>query len=42
MAAEMMAHCASRLSTHKVPTIVAFVTASPRTSTGKIKKQLLC
>lgn len=38
---EVIAWCQSRLSKFKVPTLVAFVTEFPRTSTGKIKKQLL-
>lgn len=40
-AEEVMCHCAHQLSKFKVPTIVEFVDGFPRTSTGKIKKQLL-
>ena len=38
---EVIDYCAARLSKFKVPTIVEFVSEFPRTSTGKIKKQLL-
>ena len=39
--AEVTAWCCARLAKFKVPTIVVFVRDFPRTSTGKIKKQLL-
>ena len=38
---EVIDYCSERLSKFKVPTVVEFVTEFPRTSTGKIKKQLL-
>lgn len=38
---EVIAYCTERLAQFKVPTLVEFVTSFPRTSTGKIKKQLL-
>ncbi|NLH01906.1 MAG: AMP-binding protein [Clostridiales bacterium] len=39
--AEIMDYCAARLSKFKVPTIIEFVSDFPRTSNGKVKKQLL-
>lgn len=38
---EVIEHCAARLAKFKVPSYVEFVTDFPRTSTGKVKKQLL-
>lgn len=38
---EVIAWCTDRLAKFKVPATVEFVAAFPRTSTGKIKKQLL-
>ena len=40
-AADIIAHCKSKLSIHEVPKGVCFVDAFPLTSTGKIQKNLL-
>lgn len=40
-AEEVIDYCAERLAKFKVPTVVRFVDAFERTSTGKIKKELL-
>ncbi|WP_331274592.1 hypothetical protein [Clostridium botulinum] len=37
----MQQYCSNRLAKFKVPTVWEFVTEFPRTSTGKIKKNLL-
>ncbi|WP_231158656.1 MULTISPECIES: hypothetical protein [Clostridium] len=37
----MHQYCSNRLAKFKVPTVWEFVTEFPRTSTGKIKKNLL-
>jgi crotonobetaine/carnitine-CoA ligase len=39
-AEQLIAWCRSRLSTFKVPEVVEFRTAFPRTSVGKIQKHL--
>src|SRR5713101_4420158 len=39
---EVIAYCRARLAAYKVPGVVEFAEEIPRTSTGKIEKQLLC
>ena len=38
---EVLAHCAERLARFKVPTVVEFVDALPRTPTGKVARRQL-
>jgi crotonobetaine/carnitine-CoA ligase len=40
-AEELIEYCATRLSKFKVPTVVSFVDALPRTSIGKVRKEEL-
>ncbi|MEU4332028.1 AMP-binding protein [Nonomuraea dietziae] len=40
-AGEIIAFCADRLASFKVPTFVEFIDALPRTSVGKVRKHLL-
>jgi len=41
LAAELMAHCKSRLAPYKFPRTVHFASELPKTATGKIKRYLL-
>jgi long-chain acyl-CoA synthetase len=38
---EVLAHCGERLARFKVPTVVEFVDALPRTPTGKVARRQL-
>jgi acyl-coenzyme A synthetase/AMP-(fatty) acid ligase len=40
-AGELVAHCRSRLSAHKVPRTIRFVAALPRNTAGKVDKPAL-
>jgi long-chain acyl-CoA synthetase len=38
---DLRAHCAERLARFKVPTVIEFVDALPRTPTGKVARRQL-